>query len=380
MTLLEAYALECGVKPPEKSHDFPSNFHPLPERYITISAKSGQSAKDYNYFDIVVSLVAPYLIREKIGILQLGLPDENQIPGTFKPNMTLRQTAHAIKSSLAHVTVDTMSNHLAGGYGTPIVAVFGSTAAANTAPFFSGKHIYLEGYKTLPSYQAEESIKAINSIKPETIAQAILDILEIPEKILLKTIYIGSRYNQQSIELIPNFRPDYSKFPNLPINVRMDICHNEQILLELVQHYPGTLIVTLNKPLSLNFPRNKFSQINYFFGADYVKEDLMKVKWEVPTTFIYTGRREDINKVRMDLESPFEFGFIHLLSDPPSIDGLSEMCRMNTQKIVISGGQSYSSIYHAKTGIPGTGGVLVGKSINSFDWQSSIENFYIYTK
>lgn len=374
MKLLDTYALECGIKPPAASHKFPTVFYPLPDRYITLSPKSGQSAKDYEYFDIVVSLLHPILEHVGIKIIQLGVQAEPQIPGTIKPHLSLRQSAHGIKNSLCHLTVDTMSAHLAGGFGTPIVEVFGSTAACNTAPYYSGKHIYLEGYETLPSYKAEEAVKAVNSIKPEIVAQAVLDILEIKQTIPVKTKFIGDKYKFQCIELIPNFRPDYSTLPNCVINVRMDQFHNEQILAEMVQHYAGQFAVTLNKPLSKGFPFHKFAHVNYLFSDDYKKEDLQKFdKTGIPTTFIYIGG--EVNKVRLDLESPFNFPFINCLSEPQKVE-VDENTRFNSRRQFMSGGQMFGSLWHAKHGVPGS---LISGAKDSEDFWLNVDNFHIFS-
>src|SRR6478736_4763138 len=123
MTRLEAYALECGVKPGE-AHEIPTSFIPLPDKYITISAKSGVDQKDYTYFDLVLSILAPALQEKQIAVVHLTDGDEPGLPQTFRLSLPFRHKVHAIKNSLCHITVENATAHIAGGFKTPLVQLF----------------------------------------------------------------------------------------------------------------------------------------------------------------------------------------------------------------------------------------------------------------
>ncbi len=378
MTLVQTYAHQCGVKVSAEAPNFPTNFFPLPEKYITISPKNGQQAKDYPYFHIVVSILASYLGKQNIAFLQLGVRGEQHIPGCYKPDLSLRQTAHAIKNSLCHVSVDTMTAHLAGIFKTPIVEIFGSTNANSARPHYLGKHIFLKGYKDLPSYQAEEHNPAIRNVKPEEVAQAVLDMLEINEKIQIKTEFIGGGFGHKTIDLIPNFEPDYDKLQG-NLNVRMDQVHNEKVLLDLVRARREPFILTLSKPLSDNFPDNKFKEIYYFIKEDYKKEDILSLsKWGGRVTFVYKGPREKIQEVRLDLGSPYDMNFIGL---PMICDvKVDKECVFNTHRVFLSGGNVYGSLAHLKMGVPGTNSVAIGKVGQNQEFLESLNNYHIYSK
>ncbi len=378
MTLAQTYAHQCGVLLPQDAPDFPSNFVSLPERYITFSPKIGQPGKDYPYFDIVISMLNPFLSKEKISVIQLGLKNEPQIPGTHKPDMTLRQTAHAIKNALAHITVDTMSAHLAGGYKTPLVEIFGSTNENSARPHYLGKHIFLKGYKDLPTYTAEDPTLAIRNVLPETVAQATLDILGIKETIGIKTSFIGDNYSNRTVDFFPNFRPDYQKLQG-NLNLRMDQIHNEEILRELIHNRQQPFGLTLSKPLKENFPKHKFARVWYFINEDYRREDVLSMKdFGIPVIFLYRGPKEKIGEVRLDLNSPYDMEFIHVESKseveipPGSV--------FNTHRIFLSSGNVFGSVFHAKSGIPGTNGVPIGKGEDLREFRESINNYHIYSK
>ena len=70
--LIEEYAKNLGVKignPVVKDHYFPVLF----EKYITIHQAVNVPSKIYSHYDIVVSLLKPFLDRAKIKIIQLIL-------------------------------------------------------------------------------------------------------------------------------------------------------------------------------------------------------------------------------------------------------------------------------------------------------------------
>lgn len=373
MNLLETYSLECGVKPSESPHDFPGAFVPLPDSYITISARSGVPVKDYSFFDLVVSMIYGECQRNNISILQIGAQDEPPIPGAIKAALNVRQSAHCLKHSLCHITVDNASAHLAGSYGVPIIQLFGPTPAKVSGPHHKGEYVALEGFKGQASYDFASPVKEVDSILPEQVAAVILKMLGLGG-VKIKTNFIGQFYKHQSIDFIPNFRPDYNQLRG-NVTVRMDQNHNEQILLETLHSRPEKTNIIFRKKISANLPLDKIGGMLYIFNQ-VDKEFIYSLPENV--ALAYEGPKEMLNSIRMELESPFNCGVIRYLPkiDPP--EGVTEESRFTTRRMFLSVGRLYGSCWHARQGIPGTENILVGKALKSRDFLDYLDNYYIF--
>jgi ADP-heptose:LPS heptosyltransferase len=224
--IAEVYAKDLGVKisrPVIADHFFPG----LPDKYITFQASNKMPAKDYKYWDLVISLIKPYI--GDIKIIQVGGPKDPQTKGidVFAPS-SYRQMNYIIKNGQAHFGVDSLPMHVASVYDKPIVGLFSNLYKENAVPLWNKetKAICLEPdfSECKPSFGA--NCQRINEIKPETIAQAILDQLGIKEKIKFKTIRIGSHFNNEVVEVIPNFFGYSKELAGKPVNIRGDLHFN----------------------------------------------------------------------------------------------------------------------------------------------------------
>ena len=275
--LIEEYAKSCGVKigkPFLKSHFFPIKFN----KYITIHSDSNIQSKKYSYWDEVISLVKPFLEKENIKIIQIGTNNEQLINGIdlHSPTNTLKQCAYIIQNSLAHVGIDSVPVHIASSFDIPIVSIYAHTYAMTCNPYWNEKSnvIIIESDRDgrKPSFSYQENPQMIDKIFPEKIAQSILDILKINNKINRKTINIGENYNRNFCEVIPR---EFSNIQNENLNIRMDLFHNEEILLKILQNNKSCH-VTLNQPISIEaLKSNRIAHINYksdSFDKEFVKQ------------------------------------------------------------------------------------------------------------
>ena len=76
--IAEVYAKDLGAKigkPIISNHFFPG----VPDKYITIQASNKTPASNYNYWDLVISLIKPFL--GDIKIVQVGGPGDKLIKG-----------------------------------------------------------------------------------------------------------------------------------------------------------------------------------------------------------------------------------------------------------------------------------------------------------
>tara|TARA_Y100000004_G_scaffold119066_1_gene133775 strand:- start:228 stop:1343 length:1116 start_codon:yes stop_codon:yes gene_type:complete len=249
--LAEEYAKSCGVKigePVLTPHYFPI----LEDKYITIHNDKKVQSKEYNMWPDVIELLKPHL--EDIKIIQIGTHREERIDGIdlHMPTNTLKQSAYIIKNSLGHVGIDSVPVHIASALDKPVVGIYSHTYAKTCSPLWNkkSKSIIIESDRggRKPSFSLEEHPKTINFIKPEQIAQAVLDVLGINKTITHKTFFIGENYTSSFVEVIPTQNTNVQA---KHIDVRMDYAHNEEALLHLIQN--NQVEVTLSKPISLDF-------------------------------------------------------------------------------------------------------------------------------
>lgn len=235
MTLLEVYANTTGVKIPTKPVQPFTKYYPTPDKYITVSSGSGMDSKNYDHFNFVLQFVSHALQRNGIKIIQLGSNKDYKINNSIdlRDKTDLYQSNFILKNALLHLGNDSFFQHVCGSFNVPTVIAFGPTYAAVCASFFkNSKSVFIEGERKggKPSHAAQEYPKSINTIKPEILAQAILDILEIDEKIKFKTNNIGNNYYYSNLNVLPNFVPPNGFYGDNPLKIRMDLHQNEQVL------------------------------------------------------------------------------------------------------------------------------------------------------
>jgi len=253
--LAEEYAKSCGVKigkPVLNPHYFPV----LYDKYITIHNDKKVQAKEYDMWVDVIELLKTHL--GDIKIIQVGAKGEKTIDGVdaHMPTETLKQSAYIIKNSLGHVGIDSVPIHIASALDKPVVGIYAHTYADTCSPLWNDKTkaITIESDRggKKPSFSLEENPKTINFIKPEEIAQAVLDVLEIDEKVVHETIFIGGNCKSDFYEVIPIKR---TNIVSDNIDVRMDYAHNEEVLNYILQR--NKVEVTTTKPINENLIRSK---------------------------------------------------------------------------------------------------------------------------
>lgn len=222
--IAEVYAKDLGVKigkPKITEHFFPG----LPDNYITFQASNKMPAANYLYWDLVISLIKPYL--GDIKIVQVGGPNDNRISGIDLTTLgySYKQMNYVIKNAKAHCGCDSLPAHIASVYDTPSIILHFNLYKENSKPIWHKNNscisIEPDFSKTKPSFSS--NCNRINEIKPEQIAQAILDQLGIHEKIKFKTIKAGSNFCNQSVEIVPNFSAISPELRGKPVNIRGDL-------------------------------------------------------------------------------------------------------------------------------------------------------------
>lgn len=345
--LIEVYAKDLGVKigkPHFKPHFFPI----LEENYITIHNDNKVQSKDYDYWEDVISLVKAKC--PDIKFIQIGSGKEPKIRNVTKfldtPN--IKQSAYIIKNGLMHVGTDSLPVHIASCFDKPIVAIYAHTHASTCSPVWGAKknHTIIESHRNgkKPSYSLKENPKQINLIKPEQIANAILKKLG-KKKNSRKTIFIGNKYKEDFIHVIPDHKYDAS---SKKIVIRFDLLHNEGNTLHLFKN--NKISIVTNKPLGDEILNQKnINCINYF--SDRFDEDfIIQAKKKGVSLRLFCTNEETLKEERYK----FFDDQISLIDESKKIEGAKKLItlpknnlKIKSYTIYFKNGKAYHSLFEA---------------------------------
>jgi hypothetical protein len=258
MHTLESHALACGAKI-DKPFVYKAYF-PLPiEKYILFRPENKIPAKDYFYWQDVINCLSPKLEENNIKILQIGNPDAINYGGVVNlcGKVSLNQIAYLMEKSLLFFGVNGVESQIAGSENKPIVSISSASYANNNGPYFGEKNnqlvfeSFLRTDNKKPSFNEQENPKTINLIKPEEIADSILEKLNINFKIPFETTFTGSKYSHFSIqESLPNYKKAIFN-PEGLVEIRADVtCDDESLGYQLSQYKKSLLI--MDKPVNIN--------------------------------------------------------------------------------------------------------------------------------
>lgn len=265
MKLIDTYALSAGAKI-DKPFIF-EQFFPLPfEKYITLQAQTKFDSKDYSYWQDVINVLYPYLEKNGIKIIQVGGAGELQYQYVvdLRGRTEVSQLAYIIKGSLLHLGSDSFCTHLADHYNVPFVGLYSVSQSSISGPQFDKKEnqvcidAYLRTRNGKPSYSDKESPKCVDLVMPEEIVNHALAILKIDAKAPFETIFMGDRYSAKIIrEFIPKQAIQIHN-PEVPIEIRMDIEFNEEVLAQQLSTAKAIVITNkrINKALLAQFRPN----------------------------------------------------------------------------------------------------------------------------
>jgi hypothetical protein len=310
MKLLETYSRNSSVDIKHKPK-ITEKFYPLGavSKYITLQTRSGMVAKDYGHFEEVVTILTPFLEKEGIKILHLGLGEN--IPAIKNTIHLINQTSihqacYLIKRSLCHFSVDSWGSHYAGAEDVPLVSLYGSTTVANHSPYFYNKDktILLESHRNgnKATFSAQENPKTVDLINPELVAKSVLKLLNIPNNINYTTYYIGNLFNNRMVQSIPTQVVNVSNLGIQSLVVRMDIEFNEQNLAKQLQVCPCSILTRqpINPNLLQQF-RDGILEVIYFIDKNNNPEFVRYLHdLRIPYKLISELPDEELNRFKLD--------------------------------------------------------------------------------
>jgi hypothetical protein len=380
MRLLDTYATNTGSKI-DKPFIY-SKYFPLPiGKYITLQAQTPYDSRNYSYWQEVINLIHPYLNKNNINIVQVGTKDEKPLNGVINllGQTSINQLAYIIENNILHFGTDSLCVHLSSYFNKPIVSLYSISNPNVAGPHFGdkNKHVLFKGYERIgnkkPSYSQIESPKSIDTIKPEEIAGAILNLLDIKYSNLPETIYFGQDFNIKSLEIIPDEIIDPNSISIENLIVRMDYSFNEAAL-ENILRAKKTIIFTnksIKKDIIQKYKKN-ILQIIYIIEEN---NDINFVKTLKNNSINYTLlsflEESILNKYKINY---MDYNLIinkkHKTKEDAKIVDVNNLYYKSSRTLISSKGQ-FTSRYDW---LHNSG----NKVVDNPDFWKEIDNFYIF--
>lgn len=384
MHIVETHSLAAGQ--PIGNPHLETQYYPLNiDKYICFAPFS-KPIKSYDLWNDVLQIIVPILNQHNIKIVQIGAKNEIPLPNCIhtQGKTSILQANYLIKNSLLYFGADTWAVHAASISNVPIVALYANNKKENVGPYWGdkSKQILLDCYEEneLPVYQLDENPKRINKIKPETVAESILKLLNITYKSLYKTIFIPELYKFHILEIIPTSVVNPNQLGTNSIAVRMDLFFNQEILEQQIRICPVTIVT--NKPIEEKFINNYTKNINQivYIIQDDNESNVKFIKYcqlkGINLLLLSYLDEEFINKIKLDYaeigvinkKQKFNFDLIK--------DYNKNKLYFKTNKIVIYNGLIYPSALHIQRNEPLTENGI-NRVIDSPDFWKDSEHYYL---
>jgi len=341
MNLLERYSLSTGFKINKLSPS--EDFYPVPSKYITIQTSSGMESKNYDYYVDVLDFISPKLKEIGYEILHIGR-DCKEYPHCINliNKLNINQTFYVLRNSKLHFGNDSFAVHYAGLHDIPTVALYGPTTAINHGPYFRKNAKLIESHRDgkNPSFSAQESPKTINYIKPEEIINSIFDHLDI-DPINQETIFVGSAYGNQVIEIVPNVTVNPNSVKGKMPVIRCDYGYDEKFFCENLSLFKASIITDKETSLILYKKfKNNIQDINFKVNInsnlEYIKE-LRKIGIPIK---LWSDDKENIKDIRfklLDIDNVYMYKYEKCDIEIP------EGAKYKSHKYILSDGKVYMS-------------------------------------
>lgn len=328
-SIVEVYAKDLGVrigKPTITEHFFPNTI----DKYICCDFDSDNKSESYNYWDIVQSLIKSFLNERNISLIKI-------------PDIPAKQKNFFIKNSLLYIGLANHNTILADYYKIPSVSLLTNIYKNNFNPLSVGEIITPDFSTLKPTFNNDCS--RINEIKPEVIAQSILDQLGIQEKIKFKTIRIGQTFHNDVVEIVPNFSGISEQLKDKPVNIRGDIHWNLENIVKWCEYSYVNLYINSSFDVEILKYMPKLKQIifKYQDSEDTDKSKFFKeLKKRKVNLIIQVQKGFDVKEVRLKY---FDYNVIEESEEPKEEIKASKFL---SKKHFVVDGKSFNSESSAK--------------------------------
>lgn len=345
--MLNKILQHCGLEDSIPEEEFPENFFPIPSDYIVYQTGSEKKSQIYDYSSEVIPMILNFLQVTGIQVIQIGDNDDPSILSSLdlRGVLTIRQLAYVIKNSRLCITSNQFTSKLCRVYNKSLILLGSNYPSKQVVPSFD-KVVYIEPeLKTARwNYKKDEWPKTINSIKPEVIANAILDKIGIQDSVNYKTLYIGEKFGPRFLNFIPE-----GIFPkeliNTPFNIRLDIFDNQEYLSPILDMTQAD--ITTKTPLDLNSLNIKnIKSIVYFCDKDFDINFIKSCISKLMNLIVICCNDDLLNELRLET-----LGICTVYKKPKEkpLDILEKHDMFfKSNRVYIARGKTYASIYHYK--------------------------------
>jgi hypothetical protein len=361
--IIEEYAKSLGVK--IGSPIISEHFYPLTsDNYITFHTNDKKSpARHYDYWKIVFDLIKPKLKEEGIDIVQVGSGDDPEYPecDISALDSSFKQMSYIVRGAKLHLGIDSLPVHLASVYDIPIVGLYSNLYPECSGPVWNKKSetvkLAPDFSERKPSFVDNENPKRVNEIKPEVVAQSVLELLNIKNNLNnYKTLNIGKHFFNKITEIVPDFTPDKNEFKDKLVNLRFDYDMKEDAISDWLSRQCNLMI---NKPLDshlINNYRDNIAGMTIFLGDHDFSEEYFDLLTSLNLNYTLISRYPDrLPDLRLKFFShTVEEYKIHQKKD---LDFSSDICDNTlycSNKTLISNNKQYCSKAAWKSGIEKT--------------------------
>lgn len=355
--MLKKIFQHCGLDELKKEENFPENFFPVPKKYIIYQTGSEKKSQIYDYSPEVLSIISKELSLLNIEVVQVGDLSDPLVPNSIdlRSQLTIRQLAYLIKNSKLCITSNILTAKLCRVYKKDLILLGSNFPSKMIKPDFD-KVLYIGSeLKTAKwNYKQDEWPKNINHIKPEIVAKAILQKLNIDSNINYKTLYIGDKYGPRFLNFIPdNIFP--KELAGNVFNFRLDIVNNPQYLpyASKVSHIDITTKTSFDLS-NLNIANIK--SIIYFCDKDVDIIFIKKCVSKLINICVICEDEEALNEVRFKC---LGICTIYKKIKEKELDILETGDTFfKCNRVYIGNNKTYSSIYHYKNDLELTSPIL----------------------
>lgn len=345
--MLNKILQHCGLEDSIPKEEFPENFFPIPSDYIVYQTGSEKKSQIYDYSSEVIPMILNFLQVTGIQVIQIGDNDDPSILSSLdlRGVLTVRQLAYVIKNSRLCITSNQFTSKLCRVYNKSLILLGSNYPSKQVVPSFD-KVLYIEPeLKTARwNYKKDEWPKTINSIKPEIIANAILNKIGIEDSVNYKTLYIGEKFGPRFLNFIPE-----GIFPkeliNTPFNIRLDIFDNQEYLPPILNMTQAD--ITTKTPLDLNSLNIKnIKSIVYFCDKDFDINFIKGCISKLINLIVICCNDDLLNELRLET-----LGICTVYKKPKEkpLDILEKHDMFfKSNRVYIARGKTYASIYHYK--------------------------------
>ena len=321
MHILESYALQNDLKI-DRPNVYEKYFPLAVDKFITLDSSCLQTgAMQYDHWNLVTEYLAPRLQKHGITIVQLGSKKCQPIQGCYQTTgqCDFNQQSYIIKRSLLHLSTNNESSHVASSYSKKLVTLFPYNCyIGQFKPYWSEENDIIllqgKGEHNRPSFSPSENPKSINSIKPDEVAKAVLQKLNIYDEDdtawQYNTLKIGSSFNRKRIDSNLSHIVDCNKLGVSSIILRMDLNHNEENLVEQLKVSPCSIITS--KAISesiIDAYSKKILEVVYYITDDHDPNFIKKLKSKSINCVLRSRKSEnEINDVKINY---MDYGLIH---------------------------------------------------------------------